>query len=296
VYGFSGWSDDFRQELLATFQNLHNPGRVLIGPWGHCQNDGFALVTERRRFFDRYLKSIPNGIENEPPILYYTIGAPAGLEWKQTSEWPPRGQKPADYFLADSHALGKRKPADASAKDSAPARYNAACPQRTNPLSQSCVLDDIGFTYSSPPLAHDMELTGSPVVHLWISASAPDMNFFAYLEDVAPDGKVTIATDGRLRASLRALSTPPYSNFNLPYHRMFEQDWQPLKPGEPAELVFEMLPLSRIFAQGHKLRINITNADPREKDRDEISPAPQVSIYRDRTHTSFVTLPVIAAK
>jgi uncharacterized protein len=57
-----------------------------------------------------------------------------------------------------------------------------------------------------------------------------------------------------------------------------------------------MLPVSQIFAQGHKFRINITNADPREKDRDEISPAPQVSIYRDRTHGSYVTLPVIAAK
>jgi hypothetical protein len=44
------------------------------------------------------------------------------------------------------------------------------------------------------------------------------------------------------------------------------------------------------------VRINITNADPREKDRDEISPAPQVSLYRDCTHPSFVTLPVIAAK
>ena len=26
------------------------------------------------------------------------------------------------------------------------------------------------------------------------------------------------------------------------------------------------------------------------------APAPQVSLYRDRTHPSFVTLPVIAAK
>jgi uncharacterized protein len=296
VYGFSGWSDDFRQEILVAFKNLHNPGRVLIGPWGHCQNDGFALVTERRRFFDRYLKSIPNGIENEPPILYYTIGAPAGSEWKQTSQWPPAGQKPADYFLADSRMLGEQRPTADSAKDTAPVRYNAVCPQRTNPLSQSCVLDDIGFIYTTAPLAQDVELTGHPVVHLWISSSAPDMNFFAYLEDVAPDGKVGIATDGRLRASLRALSTPPYSNFNLPYHRMFEEDRRPLQPGEPAELVFEMLPVSQIFARGHRLQVNVTNTDPREKDRDEISPAPQVSIYRDRTHASYVTLPVIVRK
>jgi putative CocE/NonD family hydrolase len=294
IYGFSGWNDDFRKEILVAHKNLHNPGRVLIGPWGHCQNDGFALVTERRRFFDRYLKSIPNGIDNEPPILYYTVGAPAGQEWKQSSQWPPAGQKPQNFYFTSSTELSTAKPKAGKALDTHTVRYDADCPNRGNPLAQTCVLDDRGFTYTTAPLAQNTELTGHPIVHLWMSTNAPDLNFFAYLEDVAPDGKVSVITDGRLKASMRALATPPYSYFDLPYHRMFEEDRQFLKPGELAELVFDMLPLSRVFAQGHRLRITVTNADPREKDRDPISPAPTVNILRDRSHSSYVTLPVMA--
>jgi predicted acyl esterase len=120
------------------------------------------------------------------------------------------------------------------------------------------------------------------------------LNIFAYLEDVAPDGKISVITDGRLKASMRALATPPYSYFGLPYHRMFEEDRELLKSGEAAELVFDMLPLSRVFSKGHRLRVTVTNADPREKDRQTLSPAPVVNILRDRTHASFVTLPVVS--
>jgi len=105
-----------------------------------------------------------------------------------------------------------------------------------------------------------------------------------------------VITDGRLKASMRALGTPPYSYFNLPYHRMFEEDRQLLKPGEVVELVFDMLPLSQIFAKGHQLRVTVTNADPREKDRQTMTPAPMVNILRDRVHASYVTVPVIAGR
>jgi uncharacterized protein len=296
VYGFSGWNDDFRKEILVAYKNLHNPGRVLIGPWGHCQNDGFALVTERLRFFDRYLKSVPNGIDQEPPILYYTVGAQAGTEWRQSSQWPPAGHKPADFYFGASNSLTAEKPKAASARDSRSVRYDAECPNRGNPLAQACVLDDRGFTYTTAPLTTDTELTGHPVAHVWLSTNAPDLNVFAYLEDIEPNGKASVITDGRLKASMRALATPPYSNFNLPYHRMFEEDRQLLKPGEPVELVFDMLPLSQVFAKGHRLRITVTNADPREKDRQVIAPAPNINILRDRTHASYVTLPVISAR
>ncbi len=102
--------------------------------------------------------------------------------------------------------------------------------------------------------------------------------------------------EGRLRASLRALDTAPYKILGLPYHRSFAEDAQPLVPGQPAELVFDMLPVSRILPAGHKLRVTITGADPREKDRPEVSPPPMVSVLRDQAHASYVTLPVIPNK
>ena len=38
----------------------------------------FDWVGEHLRFYDRVLKGIDNGSEDEPPVLYYTVGAPEG--------------------------------------------------------------------------------------------------------------------------------------------------------------------------------------------------------------------------
>jgi len=67
----------------------------------------------------------------------------------------------------------------------------------------------------------------------------------------------------------------------------------PFTHGKPEELVFDLLPLSYIFEKGHRIRLTITGADPREKDRVQSSPAPRITIYRDATHSSYITLPVI---
>ena len=117
---------------------------------------------------------------------------------------------PANFYLAPSSQLARAAPTARIGRDARTVRYDAECPNHRNPLEQSCVLDDRGFTYTTDALTSDLELTGHPIVHLWISTTVPDLNFFAYLEDVTPDGTVSVITDGRLRASLRALGTAPY--------------------------------------------------------------------------------------
>ena len=294
IYSFGGFYDDFRREQLVAFANLHNPSKVLLGPWGHCQNQDFDLLAERLRFFDYWLKGIENGIMKEPPIYYYTANAPKGSEWRFAAKWPLAEEKPTRYYLQAASGLSPRAPdAKTLHKDAYTVDYSVSCPAPVG-LGQTCPLDAKGITYTTPALTGDLLLTGSPILHLWVSSTATDGNFFAYLEDVSPDNSVFVVTDGRLKASLRALGTPPYSYLGLPWHRSFQEDSRPLTPGQPAELVFDMLPLSRVFQAGHRVRITITGADPREKDRAEASPRPVVSIYRQGEHSSFVILPVIS--
>ncbi len=108
-----------------------------------------------------------------------------------------------------------------------------------------------GLTYTTAPLPADLEVTGDPVVHLYAASTATDNDFFAYLEDVAPDGSTRyFAVDGSLRASNRALHQPPYDNWGLPYHRSFEKDAQLLMPGKPVALSFNMGSTSYIFKAG----------------------------------------------
>jgi hypothetical protein len=149
-----------------------------------------------------------------------------------------------------------------------------------------------GPRFVTAPLESDTEVTGDAVIDLWISSSSSDGNIFAYLEDVAPDGKVTQVTDARLKASLRKMSKPKYENFGLPYHRSHREDTQPLKPGEPAKLVFAFLPASHIFKAGHRVRISLAGSDYRERDRTPVSPAPIVTILNTPSNLSYVSLPV----
>jgi predicted acyl esterase len=113
---------------------------------------------------------------------------------------------------------------------------------------------------------------------------------------VAPDGKVTQVTDARLKASLRDVSKPQYENYGLPYHRSHREDARPMKPGEPAQLVFAFLPTSYVFKAGHRVRISIAGSDYRERDRTPASPAPLVTILNTPSNPSYINLPVIDPK
>jgi putative CocE/NonD family hydrolase len=292
IYSYGGWYDDFRREAFVAQNNLHNPSKLLIGPWGHCQHQGFDLVTERLRFFDYWLKGIDNGIMEEPPIYYYTVGAPKGTEWRFTSQWPLPNEKSTKYYFQPDGELSTSAPVNEGGRDSYLINYDVTCP---SPVAwgQTCVLDEKGITYTSKPLTASLELTGHPVVHLWSTSTAGDVNFFAYLEDLAPDGKVSIITDGRLKSSLRALGTPPYSIFGLPWHRSFQEDALAFEPDQPAEVVFDCLPMSHVFESGHRIRLTITGADPREKDRVQVSPPPTITIHRGVVRSSYIALPTI---
>ncbi|MEJ2244836.1 MAG: CocE/NonD family hydrolase C-terminal non-catalytic domain-containing protein [Acidobacteriota bacterium] len=81
----------------------------------------------------------------------------------------------------------------------------------------------------------------------------------------AKDGKVSIITNGRLKGSFRALGTPSYSVFGLPWHRSYQEDAMTFEPDQPVEVVFDCLPMSQVFQSGHRIRLTITGADPQRK-------------------------------
>jgi predicted acyl esterase len=46
----------------------------------------FNQVVALRRFFDRYLRGMPTGIDGEAPVHYFITGAD---HWVAASSWPP---------------------------------------------------------------------------------------------------------------------------------------------------------------------------------------------------------------
>jgi predicted acyl esterase len=118
-----------------------------------------------------------------------------------------------------------------------------------------------------------------------------DGDFIATLQDVGPSGTITSYNmHGRLRASLRKEEPAPYNTLGLPYHPFRKADVQPLTPGEPTLLRFDLLPISIIFKAGHRIQVKLSFADTATP---RITPAPTVSIYHDVMHPSSITLPII---
>jgi uncharacterized protein len=293
VYIQGGWQDDFNAQGFITFANLKQPVKLIVGNWKHCTSDEFPMAAEALRFFDYWLKGEANGIMDEPRIHYETVNAaPAGRAWRTTNVWPLPAAARASAWLADGKALAAIAPSATAAKTSFQVDYKVTCSHGTV-LGPTCPQDEKGATFTSTPLAADMEVTGHPLADLWVSSSATDGPVFAYLEDVAPDGAITMVSEGRLQASHRKLSAAPYALPDIPWHSFRAADAQPLVPGQPAQLVFDMLPVSYVFKAGHRYRLTVTGADPREKLRQEVVPAPILTIYFDRAHPSRIELPIV---
>jgi predicted acyl esterase len=110
---------------------------------------------------------------------------------------------------------------------------------------------------------------------------------------VGADGSSRYVTEGVLRASHRALGKPPLAYLGLPYHRSFERDVIAL-PRHPVELVFDLHPISYLFAASRRIRLTITCADHDNALTPALRSPPTVQIHRDRQHPSYLVIPVVA--
>jgi hypothetical protein len=268
--------------------NFTVPSKLIVGPGVHCDwgtpqhLTGFDIVLEERRFFDYWLKGIDNGIMDEDPIYYFTYNAPEGEEWKSADAWPLPEENRVNFFLGEG-SLTPNETELSDGVDKTTVNYEV----RSGDTNAATGV----LSYETAPLSEAVQITGHPTINLWVSSTASDGDFVATIQDVAPDGTTeSYNFYGQLRASMRKLAKPPYYNFGLPWHSSLEADEMPLVPGEPVELEFSILPISMIFKEGHKIRLAINFVG---RGTPVLDPAPEVSIYREANHKSYLTLPII---
>lgn len=265
VYVIGGWHDELRGQGVAALLNV--PGsRLLIGPWKHCENAGFALVEQAHRFFDQHLKGIDTGIADEPPVHWATPSSDTadatGLEWESAPSWPPAGITARPAALGGDGVLGSA----AHGVRGVTVDTTVECP--TDPGSgatiQPCHVPGSGTSWTGPVLDRDTVFTGAPVADLTVRTDRADGDVFAYLEEIGPDGRTTVITEGRQRMSLRAEHPPAYAlPDGVPWHRAYAADAAPVEPGEAVRLHFAMLPTSYRVPAGHRVQVTVTGHDPR---------------------------------
>lgn len=303
MYHVGGWYDGFTNGTIFLHANVDGPKKLLLGPWFHTDQHGMDRVAEGLRWFDYWLKGVDNGVMNDDPIHYWTIDAPPGREWRSAKTWPLPNAVPTDYFLQGAGGLASAAGTpgtdpyrvDFTTTLGQNNRWTGTAGGAAGPFTDYPDLagsDAKSLTYTSGPLPAAVEVTGHPVVHLWLSADAPDVDLHVVLSEVAPGGRVEYVTEGRLRASHRALHQPPYRRFGLPYHRSHREDVAPLG-AEPVELAFDLMATSKMFRQGHRIRLSIRGADQGNFGALASPEPPRLVIHRSATQPSRLVLPIV---
>lgn len=319
IFGWGSWMDAGTADaVIRRFMTNSNNQRAVIGAWEHggqfhaspFQKPGtpvsptiHAQWAEMIHFFDAYLKEADNGVRDEKVLFYYTMG---DERWKKTSTWPPEGAQKERWFFARDNLLVSVEPTDDYGADRYDVDFKASTGDLNRWWEMSGVVEktviyknrsEAGnqlLTYTSQPLETDLEITGHPIVRLYVTSTDPDGAFYVYLEDIDEEGHVAYITEGQLRAIHRKVSeeSPPYK-LTVPYHTFKQEDAMPLVPGQVTGLTFGLLPTSALIRKGHRIRLGIAGHDEGTFIRIPDEGFPVISVERNKLYPSHIELPVI---
>ena len=286
-----------------------------MGPWEH--NCSFAVNLGERQFpnasgdvidvngelirwFDRWLKGIDNGIDEQAPVRIYVMGDNV---WRNEHEWPLARTRYTPLFLTsegDARTLdgdGALRWEAVGQSGEEPLTFDSfvydpanPVPSRvpTVPLTGICDRspierrDDV-LVYTSEPLEEDVEITGPVVAKLLVSTSGADTDFMCMLVDVTPEGKALNVTDGAVRLRYNNTYTP-----------------RTVVANEPIEAEVRLGNTSQVFKKGHRIRLEVTSSNFPMYDRNHNTAArigtdAELLVVENRVYhgASVLVLPVI---
>ncbi len=240
--------------------------QLLLGPWLHGrfketnqvgeltypENAKFAVEAHMIRWFDHYLKGVANGVEREPKVRYYVMGAVGeagapGNQWRTTADWP-LPVKAASYYLADGGRLSLALPtaAESATQFRADPLHPAEIPGRGFPGAR----DARNFekqaevrTFTTEVLSEPVEWTGKVQAELYVTSTARDTDFIVRVSDVYPDGRSILLMDYVRRAR---------------YREGYDREVL-LEPGKVYKVAFDVGWVSQIFNKGHRIRVTVAS-------------------------------------
>jgi putative CocE/NonD family hydrolase len=313
IYSWASWTDaGTAQGVLHRFMTLSNPQRVAISAWSHGarqDTDPFhpadhelspsteAQLLEDLCFYEGYVRG-EGGPMRE--LVYRTMGEDG---WKRTSEWPLPQTETTLWYFREEGALSREAPTATGADE-----YEVDFTHTTGTQNRWATNNGAGdvvyaerseadaklLTYTSAPLERDLEVTGYPIVTLYLQSTHEDGALFVYLEDVTPDGRVLYIGEGQLRLLHRKISNdqPPFVSVG-PYHSYKEADAAPMIPGEMEEVTFALYPTSVLFRAGHRIRVAVGGADADTFARIPADGTPVWTVERGPSAASHIVFPVI---
>lgn len=320
AYGLEGATRGFKGvRTRGASPEARRHTRLVVGPWGHQgvdvrtmadgdldfgPNAGLDLDAYLLRWFDRRLKGVVNGIDEDPPVLLFVMGE---NRWRTFDDWPPPGTEPVAWRLAgaapaNTRAGGGRlvppysatpdagRGADTLVFDPADPVWNPRFDGAAGPVRQAAVesREDV-LVYTTAPLEEAVFVAGEVVAELWVSSDARDTDFAFMIADVHPDGtsyNLAGPEAGFLRMRYRG-----------GYHRQVL-----MEPDSIYRIRIGGLYTANRFEAGHRIRVQVTSSrapdlDPNPNTGNEIATETRLvpatnAVWHDDARPSRVWLPI----
>lgn len=323
LYTQGGWYDIFLAGTIRGYEGVRAKGsaeakknvKMWIGPWGHGPSRKFGEVDfgetadlthppRELRWYNHYLKGEQNGVDKEPPVEIFYMGA---NKWKGHEDWPIPGTQYKPLYLSSKGNANSLR-GDGSLEWSKPTgnpsdtyQYdpknpvmtlggNNCCgtPTLAGPYDQRPVerRDDV-LVYTSPVLTESLAIAGPVKMKLWASTDGPDTDWMVKLVDVYPNGYSMNIAEGILRARYRKGLDKP----------------ELLKANEAYEFEVDLVGTANVFKPGHRIRVDITSSNFPQFDRNlntgENGSSAKIRVAKNTVfHTgdraSAIILPVVA--
>lgn len=189
----SGWYDAFAAQTIHQYKHLRDRGvnaSLIVGPWNHIQGSGLHSVPEILDFLGEHLTK--TGKYKHPSGRIFVTGS---KEWRSMPTWPPPTQ-PKTLYLQENNCLGFKLPV----QDASPASFvfdplNPTPSIGGNQMSSGGQVDDSAYAdrtdvlaFTSEPLSEDIEILGSPSVHLMHASDPPFADLFLRISEVDSRG------------------------------------------------------------------------------------------------------------
>jgi putative CocE/NonD family hydrolase len=325
IYAVGGWYDLFAKGVLDHVSAVKKTSRsrvardhqhVLMGPWAHKdsqngkvgeldfgQDSVVDLLALQTKWFDHWLKGVPNGVEAWPPLRIFVMGR---NQWRDEQEWPLARTRytpyyfhspgPANSLHGDGHLSRSPetagKPCDRfvyDPSDPVPTLGGCnlgRCPAGPHDQTKAEERRDV-LVFTSDALTGELEATGPVRVILYAASSATDTDWTAKLVDVHPDGRPFNLCDGIVRARYRDAGAKPTL----------------IEPGKVYRYEIDLWVTSDVFLPGHKLRVEISSSNFPRFDRNPNTGRPfgadaalnraTQTVYHDAQHASHILLPLV---
>lgn len=293
VYAVCGLSDGYPNSVLRVLEKLKGPCKGLLGPWGHVYpSQGYpapaiGFLQESVRWWDRWLKGIENGVEDEPVLTTWMLDSvppQSGYDerlgrWVADQSWPSAAVEHVDQavFKDPPNNQPDKKEDFWSGYVSTMQTLGSDGGQwwgygKTGQLPGDQQLADAqALAFTGDPLQEPVDILGFPAVTLKLESNKEQGFVAVRLTDVHPNGESCLISYGVLNLT----------------HRNGHENPEPLVPGEKVIVSLQLNVAAYSMPVGHRLRLSISNSY-----WPLVWPSPEVSTLKIYRNDCKLSLPL----